>query len=142
MTEVQDFEEAWGEFFASVRRMKGRLATSEGELSLSQHHLLIALADSPSLPVGELALAAGVAPPTATRMLDGLERDGIVTREPSPEDRRKVVVRLTEEGRRVVRRKKREIEGRRRKVYESLSEEERAHSTHLLHRFAELLDEL
>lgn len=142
MTEVQAFEEAWGEFFASVRRMKGRLATSEGELSLSQHHLLIALADSPSLPVGELALAAGVAPPTATRMLDGLERDGIVTREPSPEDRRKVVVRLTEEGRRVVRRKRREIEDRRRKVYESLSEEERAHATHLLHRFAELLDGL
>ena len=122
--------------------MKGRLATAEGELSFSQQHLLVALADCPSLPVGELALAAGVSPPTATRMLDGLERDGIVTREPSPDDRRKVVVRLTEEGKRLVRQKKRATEKRRRAVYDSLSEDEREHATHLLHRFAELLDEL
>ena len=143
MTDVREFEDAWGEFFASVRRMKGRLATSdEDELSFSQQHLLLALADCPSLPVGELALAAGVSPPTATRMLDGLERDGIVTREPSPEDRRKVVVRLTDDGRRLVGKKKRETERRRRAVYESLSGDEREHATHLLHRFAELLDDL
>lgn len=142
MSSQDDFEQAWGEFFASVRRMKGRLATAEGELSFSQQHLLVALDDCPSLPVGELALAAGVSPPTATRMLDGLERDGVVTRESSPDDRRKVVVRLTKEGRRIVRRKRRTTEKRRRAVYDSLSDDEREHATHLLHRFAELLDDL
>jgi DNA-binding MarR family transcriptional regulator len=142
--DLEAFEEAWGEFFGSVRRMKGRLATTEeeGGLSFSQAHLLVALADSPSLPVGELAMAAGVSPPTATRMLDGLERDGIVTRESSPDDRRKVVIRLTDEGKRLVRRRKRAAEKRRRAVYESLSDSEREHATHLLRRFAELLDEL
>jgi MarR family transcriptional regulator, organic hydroperoxide resistance regulator len=143
MTDVRQFEEAWTEFFASVRRMKGRLAEAEqDDLSLSQLHLLIALAASPSLPVGELALAAGVSAPTATRMLDGLERDGIVIREPSPDDRRKVTVSLTDEGRRLVQRKRRQGERRRRAVYDSLSQDEREHATHLLHRFAELLDEL
>ena len=36
-----------------------------------------------------------LAPPTATRMLDGLERESIVERRPSEEDRRCVTVELT-----------------------------------------------
>ncbi|HEX6115729.1 MAG TPA: MarR family transcriptional regulator [Solirubrobacterales bacterium] len=136
------FEEAWGEFFAAMRRIKGRKAEEEGELSLSQQFLLVALAERPTMSVGELALAAGVAPPTATRMLDGLERDGIVVRAHSAEDRRKVTVELTEEGLRLVRRKKRQISARRKSVYDSLSPAEREQAVHLLHRFAGLLEEL
>jgi DNA-binding MarR family transcriptional regulator len=140
--DLQAFEEAWGEFFGAMRRLKGRAAQEEGELSLSQQFLLVALAEEPSMSVGELALAAGVAPPTATRMLDGLERDGIVTRSPSAEDRRKVTVELTEEGLKLVRRKKRRISARRKSVYDSLSPAEREQAVHLLHRFADLLEEM
>ncbi|MGI8461108.1 MAG: MarR family winged helix-turn-helix transcriptional regulator [Solirubrobacterales bacterium] len=136
------FEQAWAEFFASVRRSKGRAATEEGDLTFSQHYLLAALADQPGMPTGELALPAGVSPPTATRMRDGLERDGIVTREPSAEDRRKVTISLTEEGRRIVRRKQREVSARRRAVYESLSESEREQAVHLMHRLAGLIEGL
>ena len=136
------FEEAWGEFFAAMRRIKGRVVQEEGELSLSQQFLLVALSECPSMSVGELALAAGVAAPTATRMLDGLERDGIVVREPSAEDRRKVSVALTEEGLRLVRKKKRRISARRKSVYDSLSPSEREQAVHLLHRFADLLEDL
>ena len=136
------FEEAWGEFFAAMRRIKGRVVQEEGELSLSQQFLLVALSERPQMSVGELALAAGVAAPTATRMLDGLERDGIVVRAPSAEDRRKVTVELTEEGLRLVRKKKRRISARRKSVYDSLSPSEREQAVHLLHRFAELLEDL
>jgi len=136
------FEDAWADFFGAMRRLKGRAAQEEGELSLSRQFLLVALSEAPSLSVGELALAAGVAPPTATRMLDGLERDGIVTRAPSAEDRRKVTVELTEEGLKLVRRKKRKISARRKAVYDSLSAAEREQAVHLLHRFAGLLEEL
>ena len=141
-TGLEAFEQAWAEFFGSVRRSKGRQAQEEGDLSFSQHYLLAALADHPGMPTGELALAAGVSPPTATRMLDGLERDGIVIREPSEEDRRKVTIRLTDEGRRIVQRKQRQVSARRKAVYESLSESEREQAVRLMHRLAGLIEEL
>jgi DNA-binding MarR family transcriptional regulator len=54
--------------------------------------------------VGELAEAEQVEPPTMTRLVDGMERDGLVEREPDPDDRRAVVVRATAKGVRTLRR--------------------------------------
>jgi len=48
--------------------------------------------------VGELAEAEQVEPPTMTRLVDGMERDGYVAREADPEDRRAVIVRATAKG--------------------------------------------
>ncbi|MEO6993303.1 MAG: MarR family transcriptional regulator [Lacunisphaera sp.] len=48
----------------------------------------------------ELADAAGVTRATMTGLIDTLERDGFVKREPDPNDRRMMSVRLTPEGRR------------------------------------------
>jgi DNA-binding MarR family transcriptional regulator len=56
------------------------------------------------LTIGALAHAEGVRPPTMTRLVDGLERDGLVVRERDPEDRRSIVVRATPAGARVLRR--------------------------------------
>jgi MarR family transcriptional regulator, organic hydroperoxide resistance regulator len=95
-----------------------------------------------SLPVGELACTAGVATPTATRMLDGLVRDGIVEREGSSVDRRVVTVRLTEKGVRQVRAKGKLVAEKRRLVYESLSPRERRDAVVLLGRLADVIEEL
>jgi DNA-binding MarR family transcriptional regulator len=46
----------------------------------------------------ELADRAGVTRATMTGLLDGLERDGLVAREPHPADRRTIVARLTSKG--------------------------------------------
>jgi DNA-binding MarR family transcriptional regulator len=46
----------------------------------------------------ELADRAGVTRATMTGLLDGLERDGFLVREPHPEDRRTITARLTERG--------------------------------------------
>ncbi|MSU46991.1 MAG: MarR family transcriptional regulator [Lacunisphaera sp.] len=46
----------------------------------------------------ELAEAAGVTRATMTGLVDTLERDGFVTREPDPDDRRMMSVRLTAKG--------------------------------------------
>ncbi len=46
----------------------------------------------------ELADAAGVTRATMTGLIDTLERDGFVTREPDPDDRRMMSVRLTSKG--------------------------------------------
>ena len=54
--------------------------------------------------IGALASAEQVEPPTMTRLVDGLQRDGYVTREPDPEDARAVRVRATAKGTRALRR--------------------------------------
>lgn len=46
----------------------------------------------------ELADRAGVTRATMTGLLDGLERDGLISREPHPEDRRTITARLTPKG--------------------------------------------
>ncbi|MFZ5495878.1 MAG: MarR family winged helix-turn-helix transcriptional regulator [Verrucomicrobiota bacterium] len=48
----------------------------------------------------ELADAAGVTRATMTGLIDTLERDGLVKREPDPDDRRMMSVRLTPKGER------------------------------------------
>lgn len=50
--------------------------------------------NSPRTPA-ELAEAAGVTRATMTGLIDTLERDGLVRREPDPDDRRMMSVRLT-----------------------------------------------
>lgn len=52
--------------------------------------------------LGDLAAREGVAPPTLTRMIANLERDGYVLRRPDPRDRRAIRVSLTDRGRELV----------------------------------------
>ena len=54
--------------------------------------------------IGELARVEQVEPPTMTRLVDGLERDGYVRRSPDPDDARAVRVRATPTGARTLRR--------------------------------------
>jgi DNA-binding MarR family transcriptional regulator len=139
----EDFEESWDEFFSAVRRARGRAAREQTDgLTLAQYQLLLPLRETPELPVGELAIGAGIATPTATRMLDGLARGGIVTREPSSADRRVVNVRLTEKGGRLVRAKRETVSAKRRAIYASLSAREREQAVSLLKRLAAAIEEL
>src|SRR4051812_50096059 len=82
--EVAAFAAALDDFRRASGRARGRLA-AEGDLTLSQYHLLEPLLDAEeALGVGELACAAGVSAPTATRMLSGLERAALVERRACP----------------------------------------------------------
>ena len=54
--------------------------------------------------VGELARIEEVEPPTMTRLVDGLVRDGLAVRETDPDDARAVRVRATATGGRTLRR--------------------------------------
>lgn len=141
---LRDFEAAWDDFFAALRRARGRAAARErdGELTLSQQNLLSALGHHQRLPVGEVAMAAGVAAPTATRMLRHLERTGVVRREPSTRDRRVVTVSLTALGKRLLDRKRAAVTEKRQELYESLSASEREQSERLLRRLADLIEQL
>lgn len=54
------------------------------------------------LSLAELAAAEQVSAPTMTRLVDGLVKAGLVTREPEPGNRRRVRITATEEGRRLL----------------------------------------
>lgn len=67
-------------------------------VTLSQHHVIDALARKKRLAMNELSQEVGVAVSTLTRIVDVLVRDGIVARRHSEQDRRKVCIELTEKG--------------------------------------------
>jgi DNA-binding MarR family transcriptional regulator len=141
-TATDQFALAWETFFRTTRRLRSRAGKQPFEgLSLPQYHLLEALRYEDELPVGVLAEAAGVAPPTATRMLDCLERDGYVTRRHSEEDRRAVLISLTPSGRVAVQAAHDQVSAWRRRVFESLEPAERERAAALLARLSRAMEE-
>jgi DNA-binding MarR family transcriptional regulator len=140
--EVAAFAAALDDFRRASGRARGRLA-AEGDLTLSQYSLLEPLLDSEApLGVGELACAAGVSAPTATRMLAGLERDGLIDRRTCTRDRRVVHVALTDEGAERMARKRERMQARRLELYHSLEPGERAQATRLIARLAAAIEDM
>ena len=133
----------WARFLAALRRARTRLSEDpEAALTLAQYLLVAPLLDAPTRSVGELAAHAGVASPTATRMLDGLERDGHVKRAPATHDRRCVALRLTPKGRRVAAAERARYQAKGAQLFAALEPEEREQAERLLGRLAELIEEL
>jgi DNA-binding MarR family transcriptional regulator len=139
------FGAALEELFRAVLKASGRgVAGGDTELTLSQYFVMDALADE-ALTVSEVARAARVAVPTATRSLRALEVRGFVDRERSDgdgDDRRLVTVALTPSGRAVLDEKRTWVHERQREIFETLSAEERATVTGTLGAIAHKIDEL
>jgi DNA-binding MarR family transcriptional regulator len=136
------FWPVWDDFFAAVRRARGRAARELGGLTISQYHLLSAVERAPEAGLRELAEIVGASAPTVTRMLTCLERDGIIARAASLRGQRRVCVSLTAHGQELLHAKRAQINGQRAAVYASLSEEERAQLQRILPHLAEALDAL
>lgn len=73
------------------------------ELTAAQASALSVLVDHGPMRMGELAERESVRMPTATALVDGLLREGFVTREPDPADRRAVIVATTDKADAIVR---------------------------------------
>jgi DNA-binding MarR family transcriptional regulator len=73
-------------------------------VSPEQVALLVTIKYAPGIGIRELAARERVSPPAMTKHVDRLERDGLVDRTPSDDDRRRVGLTLTPEGHRVLRR--------------------------------------
>lgn len=80
-----------------------RREAREVGVSPEQVSLLVAVKYSPGIGVNELAARERISPPAMSNHVDRLERDGLVERRPSDEDKRRVGLRLTDKGRRVLR---------------------------------------
>jgi DNA-binding MarR family transcriptional regulator len=75
-------------------------------------------------------------------MLTGLEKQGMVERARTVDDRRGVSIRLTAAGRAALRAKEEVISAKRRELYDSLTSTERRQAERLFRRLAEQLDVL
>jgi DNA-binding MarR family transcriptional regulator len=93
--------------FQLITRLAKRLALfqrrtiRETGLTPPQYFVLSMLLDRDGIPLKDLAEASGSTRATTTGVVDTLEKKGLVIREPHPLDRRSMLVRLTDRGRRV-----------------------------------------
>lgn len=140
--DLERFSEAWDDFSNALLRARSRAWQRQAPLTPAQYYLLLALSHQRGLGVGDMAAAAGCTSPTATRMLDGLERDGVVVREPSSEDRRRTVVSLTAKGKRLLAQQRRENEKKKQRLYDQLSSVERRETENALRRLASVITDL
>jgi DNA-binding MarR family transcriptional regulator len=75
-----------------------RETTREADLTPPQFFVLTLLWEKDGRPFKEMAAAAHSSRATMTGIVDNLERKDLVTREPNPDDRRSLLVKLTEKG--------------------------------------------
>jgi DNA-binding MarR family transcriptional regulator len=86
---------------ARTLRRRWRDVLAPWELSPHQARALGVVGRRDGVRLTDLAEALHIAPRSATEVVDGLQERGLVERTPDPGDRRAVILRPTEEGRRI-----------------------------------------
>ena len=86
---------------ARTLRRRWRAVLAPWDLSPHQARALGVVGERDGVRLSDLAEALHIAPRSATEVADGLQERGLVERTPDPGDRRAVILRPTEEGRRV-----------------------------------------
>ena len=81
-----------------------RKETEQLGITARQATFLWLVPRSPGVALAELATEEGISPPAMSGHVDRLERAGLLERERSSDDRRRVGLRLTDEGERLMRR--------------------------------------
>jgi DNA-binding MarR family transcriptional regulator len=81
-----------------------RKETEQLGITARQATFLWLVKRSPGLSLAELAAEEGISPPAMSGHVDRLEKAGLLERERSTDDRRRVGLRLTEDGERLMRR--------------------------------------
>jgi DNA-binding MarR family transcriptional regulator len=139
----EEFLVAFETLAKAVRRARGVARQAvPGHLTVSQYGLLLPLCGRETARVSDLAAEAGIAPSTATRILDALERRAIVRRTRSVDDRRGVTVTLTELGARTLSDQDGWMRARKLAFFDALPAQERELVADLLDRLAALIDDL
>lgn len=90
----------FGELANEIIKMSGLLSSEKSfieGLTPKQVHILIEIGEK-TFRHGDLAGILGVDPSTLTRTLDPLAKAGLVDRQPNPDNRREVLIRLSDKG--------------------------------------------
>lgn len=97
MADCTPLAEALRDFYISSHRVMDRLMKAQGA-SLARTKLLGHIARQGPVRSADLAEAFGYAPRTVTEAIDGMERDGLVRRDPDAQDRRAKRISITPAG--------------------------------------------
>ncbi len=89
--------EALRDYYLRAHRLLDRLMMTHGT-SLARTKLLLLVASDGPVRSTDIASALGQAPRTVTEAIDALERDGLVRRDPDPDDRRAKRISVTAAG--------------------------------------------
>lgn len=111
------------DLYLRSHRVLDRRMTADGA-SFARARLLMQIAEQRGARSTDLATAFGFAPRTVTEAIDGLERDGLVRREPDPEDRRAKRLVLTDAGRAVAEKAERSLRDHTANMFGILSKDE------------------
>ena len=113
------------------------LAATEAQITLPQYRALVVLGTRGAQTVGTLADTLGIHPSTLTRLCDRLIAKRLIDRETSPENRREVILTLSEPGRALVRA---ETASRRRAIRKLVARFDHATQQEISHAFGALAD--
>lgn len=91
---IAKIHQAGGRVFARLMKACGLR-----EINSAQGRILFVLWSADGIPIGDLAARTGLDKSTLTSMLDRLERKGLLRRVPSPDDRRRILIRRTDKDR-------------------------------------------
>lgn len=147
-TETGDYEfdfSAWP-FYWLARAERGYLQTlalalTAHDLDIPSWRVLSQLHQKDQATVSDLAYHAIVKLPTMTKIVQRMQRAGLVSCQPSPEDLRATLVRLTPKGEVAGRKAWEEADRISRSVFRAFTPREQATLTKLLRRMAEKLDD-
>ena len=141
---LEEFQRAWTELINAAihaRSRSGRGARETDDLTLTQALLMEAVRGLDAPSVGEVAHVVGVSSPSATRMIQQLERKGMMVRRRSERDERSTVVAITEEGEKVLARRRRTMEAKQRRMFETIRPGLRPVVLELLRDLREVMDD-
>jgi DNA-binding MarR family transcriptional regulator len=97
MTDTQELGRLFATF-GKAYRARIMAEIGEGGTTPARARLLIVLQCRGSCKMSEVGRELGVTPRNVTKLVDGLEGEGLVVREPHPRDRRATLLHLTPRG--------------------------------------------
>ena len=101
--------------------------------------LLMVLQCRGSCKMSEIGTELGVTPRNVTKLVDGLEAEGLVVREQHPEDRRATLIRLTANGMLVCKESAMANHAVTASIFQQLSAADRKHLARILQRLIDIL---
>ena len=142
VTPLTELRRAFGELLAAERRLRSRDRGAPGELTFAQTIALITIDRQGPTTAGDIARSSGLNPASITAMLDQLEEKQIVARTRSAQDRRVVEVALTEQGQRLLEKRRAVWESKWERVFADADAEELRAATTAMRRVTAMLDSL
>ncbi|HWH19040.1 MAG TPA: MarR family transcriptional regulator [Solirubrobacterales bacterium] len=136
--------EEFGALLGAERRLRSRDSHRKepGGLTYAQVRALFVLGAHDQSTAGEIAEQARLSPGAVSGMLDELEQAGIITRVRCADDRRRVLVSLTDAGRRVLGERKRRWARRWDDAMDGVDDDDLEAAAEVMRRIAAALDDV